>query len=410
MSRSGRGGPAIEVQNVSKRYRLYSERRTTLRERFVRMAGSTYEDFWALRDVSFEVEGGETFGLIGSNGSGKSTLLRLMAGVHRPTGGTVTARGRVSALLELGAGFHPELTGRENVGLNAAILGLSKRYISAQMDEIAEFAGVEHFFDSPVKVYSSGMAIRLGFATAVHINPEILLVDEAISVGDEEFQRKCMEHIYRLRKAGTTIVLVSHSLTTVADLCDRVLWLDHGNPLEVGAAPTVIRSYLKAVNQQDVSTVTVSDDATEVPAPNRFGSGEIRIEGIDFIDVDGNEVGTLISGEACTFRIRFEAHEAMDEVTFGVAFATESGTRIAGPNHGYGPTAVSVRRGPGTAEFHVDELLLQPGRFEITTAVVTRTHAIDHIDGIRDLSVHSDRAVTETGVIRMKGTWNVESH
>jgi ABC-2 type transport system ATP-binding protein/lipopolysaccharide transport system ATP-binding protein len=400
----------VRVRGLSKRYRIYSERRDSLRERFVSRRGSRYEDFWALRDVDLDIPSGQTFGLIGHNGSGKSTLLKLIAGIHRPTEGAVDVRGRVAALLELGAGFHPELTGRENVYLSGAILGLSRRFIDARMDEIVEFAGVSQFFDSPLKVYSSGMAMRLGFAVASHVDADILLVDEAIAVGDEAFQRKCMEHIYRLRKSGTTIVLVSHSMSTVADLCDQALWLDHGSPQEIGPAPSVISSYLTEVNQQEATAEVVSDDGADLPAPNRCGSGEIRIEGIDYVDAAGDVVNTLIAGEACTFRIRFEALEAMDEVTFGVAFDTESGTRIAGPNHGYGPTSVSVRRGPGTAEFHVDELLLQPGRYEITTAVVTRRHAIDHIDGIRDLSVHSDHAVTETGVTRMKGTWRVENH
>ncbi len=410
MSKGARTGPAIRVEHVSKRYRLYTDRRTSLRERFVRMSGSAYEDFWALRDVSFEVERGQTFGVIGHNGSGKSTLLRLMAGVHRPTEGTVKTRGRVGALLELGAGFHPDLTGRENVRLNAAILGIPKKYIAPRMDEIAEFAGVEHFFDSPVKVYSSGMAMRLGFATAVHMNPDILLVDEAISVGDEEFQRKCMDHIYRLRQAGTTVVLVSHALPLVAELCDAALWLEGGKPQLVGRADTVIDAYLQNVNAREVEAV--EEAAAEEPAawpPERthIGSGEIRIRDAEFLTADGHAVDTLLSGEPATVRIHYDAKAAVDDITFGLAFVTDTGTRVAGPNSGFGGDAVRVEVGSGVVEYQVDELLLQPARYRVSAAAVTRQHVVDHVEAGFEVTVRAAHAITEPGLVRLPGRWTV---
>jgi lipopolysaccharide transport system ATP-binding protein len=396
--------PAVEVRNVSKRYRLYAERRDSLRERFVRMGGTPYEDFWALRTINFTVEPGQTVGIIGHNGSGKSTLLRLLAGIHRPTKGSVVTRGRLGSLLELGAGFHPNLSGRDNVRLNAAIHGISRKYIDARLDDIAEFAGVERFFDAPLKVYSSGMAVRLGFATAVHIDPELLLVDEAIAVGDEEFQRKCMEHLHQLRRGGATIVLVSHSMALIAELCDTALWLDEGDQRAIGPADTVISQYLEEVNRRDAESAPAAVGEGAPADVVHVGSGEVRIQGVAFADASGQEVNALLTGEPATIRMRYNALSPMDDVTFGLAFHTETGTWVAGPNSGFGQGA-SVAPGGGIVEFHVPELLLQPSRYRVSAAVVTRKHIIDHVDGEYDLVVHAAHAVTEPGLVRMQGTW-----
>ena len=218
-------------------------------------------DFWVLRDVDVEIPAGSFFGLIGHNGSGKSTLLRLIAGIHRPTRGEITTRGRLSALLELGSGFHPDLTGRENVFLNGAMLGMTRAQMSGAMDEIIDFSGIGDFIDSQVKIYSSGMYVRLGFAVAVNVNPEILLVDEVIAVGDQEFQGRCMEHMNKLLAGGTTIVLVSHSSQLVIDLCDTVGWLDHGRMLEIGDSQTVVDSYLAHVAETSGETLTTRDES-----------------------------------------------------------------------------------------------------------------------------------------------------
>ena len=401
--------PAIEVRSLSKRYRLYTERRDTLRERFIHAGGSKFEDFWALRDVEFDVPRGQTMGIIGNNGSGKSTLLRLMAGIHRPTTGAVVTRGRIGSLLELGAGFHPDLTGRENVRLNAAILGIRRKYVDAQLDDIAEFAGVEHFFDSPLKVYSSGMGIRLGFATAVHVNPDVLLVDEAIAVGDEEFQRKCMDHLHRLRRGGCTIVLVSHSLPLVAELCDVVLWLDQGSPQMIGPADAVIDGYLGEVNRRNTESAAEPEvDADTEPWPPdqvRIGSGEIRIDSVTYADGSGAESTELLAGNVGVFRIHYTASEPMVDLTFGLGFSTETGFRVSGPNSGYGTDAVDIPAGSGTVEFRVDPLLLQPAYYRVSAAVVSRQHVIDHIEAGFDLVVRSSHAITEPGVVRMPGHW-----
>ncbi|MGH8890340.1 MAG: ABC transporter ATP-binding protein, partial [Acidothermaceae bacterium] len=220
------GEIAVRVDNVSKRFRLYHERNQSLKAAMMRGGRANYDEFWALKDVSLEVPTGTTFGLIGQNGSGKSTLLKCMAKILRPDQGSISVHGKVSALLELGAGFHQELSGRENVYLNGSILGLSKKQIDAKFDEIVDFAGLEKFIDTPVKNYSSGMYVRLGFSVAINVDPDVLLVDEVLAVGDENFQRKCSEKFADLRASGKTIVLVSHGLDTVRTMCERAAWLE----------------------------------------------------------------------------------------------------------------------------------------------------------------------------------------
>lgn len=249
---------AIRVDAVSKRFRLERNRPSSLKEAILRMGRTRDTDeFWGLQDINLEIASGSFFGLIGHNGSGKSTLLRLMAGIHRPTLGTVTATGRLAALLELGTGFHPDLTGRENVYLNGAMLGLTRRQMTVSMDEIIDFSGIGDFVDEPVKIYSSGMYVRLGFAVAVNVDPDILLIDEVMAVGDEEFQRKCLKHMDMLRANGTTVVLVSHSTDLMVE-CHEVGWLDHGRLVKVGAADDVVEAYLASVDMTDNTLQTRS--------------------------------------------------------------------------------------------------------------------------------------------------------
>jgi len=242
--------PEIEFRNVTKRFYLKEGR--TLREfaQAVLTRQSLGDEFKALEDVSFKVDRGETLGIVGRNGSGKSTTLKLIAGVTAPSSGKVYVTGRVSPLIELGAGFHPDLTGRENVHLNGSILGMNGREIIEQFDAIVEFAELQDFIDTPVKRYSSGMYVRLGFAVAVHSNPEVLLIDEVLSVGDAFFQEKCLAKMHEFQAAGTTIILVSHSAETITSFCDRVMWLDHGRLLADGPARQVVDEYMAAAPQQ----------------------------------------------------------------------------------------------------------------------------------------------------------------
>ena len=208
-----------------------------------------HEDFWALRDVTFDVPTGSTFGLIGSNGSGKSTLLKCLAKIYYPEKGTIAYRGRIAALLEVGSGFHPELSGRENVFLNGSILGMTKKEVTRKFDEIVDFSGVEQFIDQPVKNYSSGMYVRLGFAIAINVDPDVLVVDEVLSVGDADFQEKCRQKFVDFKQAGKTVVLVSHSMSQVQEMCDHAAWLRHGELVQTGDAKTTIKAYLASLQR-----------------------------------------------------------------------------------------------------------------------------------------------------------------
>jgi ABC-2 type transport system ATP-binding protein len=240
---------AVRVSEVSKRFRLYHERNQTLKSAILRGRTSKHEDFWALNDISFDVLAGETHGLIGSNGSGKSTLLKCLAKIYWPTSGTIEYRGRMASLLEVGSGFHLELSGRENIYLNGSILGMSKKDIDSKFDEIVDFSGVERFLDQPVKNYSSGMYVRLGFSIAINVDPDILVVDEVLSVGDEEFQRKSFQKFRELKKQGKTIILVTHAMPVVRDLCDSVTWLNNGVLQQSGPAQGVVDAYLASVEE-----------------------------------------------------------------------------------------------------------------------------------------------------------------
>lgn len=234
---------AVRVDDVSKKFRLYHERNQSLKSAIMRGRRSVHEDFWALRNISFDVPEGSTFGLIGSNGSGKSTLLKCLARIYYPDTGSITANGKIAALLEVGSGFHPELTGRENIFLNGSILGMSKKEVQTKLDSIIDFSGVEEFIDQPVKNYSSGMYVRLGFSVAIHVDPEILIVDEVLAVGDAEFQAKCRQKFVDFRADGRTVILVSHSMETVKDMCDQAAWLNRGVLEAAGGASEIIASY-----------------------------------------------------------------------------------------------------------------------------------------------------------------------
>lgn len=400
--------PAVIVKDVSKSFRLHTEKRTTLKERFVRGKGAQTKLFHALDQVSFDVPRGQTWALIGHNGSGKSTMLKLLAGVHRPNSGSIVTNGRVSALLELGAGFHAELTGRENIYLNASILGLSRRETERSMDRIIEFAALRPgAIDEPVKTYSSGMYVRLGFAIAVTVDPEILIVDEIIAVGDEEFQRKCFDHLFELRRRGTTIIMVSHAMGLVQDLCDGAVWLDHGRLRAIGESRDVVRQYLDDVNAREASARPSVDEVADESSANagepvRPGSGEVRIESVEGIGPDGEPL--LLTGEPATFRVHYRATVALEDVVFGLGFIHESGVFIAGPNSGSGPAPQSPLESAGTVEFRVPQLSLQPGLYELSAAAVSRGHTFDYVDRGFTLRVRGS-AGEEPGLTKMFGHW-----
>jgi len=397
--------PAITVDNVSKKFRLYNESTRSVKEQFTRRRTGRYEEFWALRDVSLEIGKGEVFGFVGHNGSGKSTLLRCIAGIYQPTMGSVTARGRISALLELGAGFHPELTGRENILMNATILGFHRSEIEPLIPQITEFAGLEDFIDSPVKVYSSGMFVRLGFAVAVNVQPEILIIDEVIAVGDEEFQRKCFEHLYQLRRKGVTIVLVSHGLGLLQTMCDRAMWLERGNVQSIGRALDVVEKYIRKVN--------ADEHQSEVAAPQggmaefgRQGTGDISVSRVEFIDGTGEESSFVASGEPLTIRMHYAAPKEVVNPHFAISIHSDAGFHVTGQwcDRDFG--AVS---GEGFVDFRIDELRLMPGNWEVSTSIYDpkRQHIFDRLERAFHLTVRPSGDSDAFGHTKTIGEWSI---
>jgi ABC-2 type transport system ATP-binding protein/lipopolysaccharide transport system ATP-binding protein len=403
-------GSAITVRDVSKTFRLYTDKPSDLKQAITRLSRARYEEFVALHDVNLDVPGGESFGLVGHNGSGKSTLLRLMARIHQPTSGKVTTHGRVSALLELGAGFHPELSGRENIYLNGAILGLKKRDLDAVFDEIVAFAGLERCIDSPVKVYSSGMYVRLGFAVAVHVDPDILMIDEVIAVGDEEFQRRCMDHLFKLRRDGVTIVLVSHSLPIMQNLCDRLAWLDHGVLQQVGPPGQVVRGYLGQVDDAEEQRLGEHGGAEVTDAKHalRHGTREIEITHFEVLKSGGEPVLMPESNSAVVFRVHYEAHEPVQHPKFGIDFETETGVLLAGHTTTDDGVITGTVTGPGYVDCVVDRLPFNPGVLLVSIGITDEheMHTYDHLYQAYELRVRQGEAPEDRGLIRLAGRWS----
>jgi ABC-type polysaccharide/polyol phosphate transport system ATPase subunit len=392
--------PAVVVHDVSKKFRLYKERNNSLKAALMRGRRAVADDFWALKHVSFEVPRGETFGLIGENGSGKSTMLKCLTKILRPDGGHLEVRGKISALLELGAGFHPELSGRENVYLNGAILGLSKREIDRRFDAIVEFAGIAPFIDEPVKNYSSGMYVRLGFSVAINVDPEVLLVDEVLAVGDENFQRKCSEKFAELKAEGKTIVLVSHSMFSVQNICDRVGWFEHGKLLATGEPRDVIEEY--------TSTVQV-DRETDASGHPRWGSGEVRLTLVELIDHTGTTGTRVHSGERVVIRLHYETTEPVTEPGFSLFIATVNGAPVTGPNSVAAGCVPDKLDGTGVVEVVVDPLTLLAGTYDLTVVVSDRTllHEYDHLQNVIRFDVERGDIREDWGVASLHPRWRI---
>ena len=315
---------AIQIKNVSKRFRVYHQRNTSLKQALVDRQRGRFEEFWAVSDVSVDVPEGESLGIIGENGSGKSTLLKCVAGILIQDKGTIAVQGRLASLLEVGAGFHPDFTGRENIYLNGAILGLPRRYITTILDDIVSFAELEQFIDNPVKTYSSGMYMRLGFAIAVNLDPDIMLIDEVLAVGDEAFQRRCMERINAIRAEGRTLVFVSHALESVRAICDRCLWLDHGAARMLGGVDSVLAAYLAEVDRREAAELEVTEIAEVDTSPGRMG---VRITAIDFSGPDGPTT-VLNTGDPLTISVGYAAPEPLRGARFSITFLRRDGAPI----------------------------------------------------------------------------------
>jgi ABC-2 type transport system ATP-binding protein len=361
-------GAAIEVKGVSKQFRLYHEHYTSLKERVIHFGRIPFEPFWALQDIDFEVEQGSTVGLLGHNGSGKSTLLKCVAGILQPTTGEIRTNGRLAALLELGAGFNQELTGRENIFMNASILGLSKKETERIFDEIVDFAELEKFIDMQVRHYSSGMYVRLGFAVAVNVDPDILLVDEVLSVGDEAFQRKCLDRVARFQREGRTILVVTHAADLVRKVCDRAIVLDHGCMVidaDPGEAVRVFRE-----NLLHGEPIAEPDNPNDPRLREDQATHTVRITNVE-LHHSGELAGRswLLSDEQLTVKIQFEASEANENVQFGIAIGDHEGRLVFATNSTALHHAPGVARGPGEVTFCFERVPLLDGTYRITLGV-----------------------------------------
>ena len=363
---------AVSVDGVSKRFRLYHEKNQYLKSTVLRGKRAKYDEFWALKDISFEIPSGSSFGIIGSNGSGKSTLLKCLAGILTPDTGNITVRGRIAALLELGAGFHPEMSGRENIFLNGAILGMTQRELLRKMDSIIEFAGLEEFIDTPVKNYSSGMTVRLGFAIAINVDPEILIIDEVLAVGDSAFQQKCHEKIEEFKHDGRTIILVSHGLGEVAQLCQTVAWIEKGHLKAIGDGYDVVGEYLGEAND---AAVRQTGEIGE-----RWGTREVEIAGVEFLGLDKKPISSIRSGAPVTLRVNFQAHQQVPEIVVGFRISHLHGTNIWGTNTKRRSVHVGPVSGNGSIDIEMPEFPLLSGTYDLTIAIsdASEVHSFDH--------------------------------
>ncbi len=434
---------AITLRNVSKLYRRYAYRRqfSTLKSALLKgsLAGELSPDevFHAVDDVTFNVRQGTTLGVVGRNGSGKSTLLRLIAGITKPTTGTVDVEGRVSALIELGAGFHPEISGRENVFINGVMLGLSKAEITRRFDEIVEFAELEKFIDAPVKTYSSGMYMRLGFAVAVHVDPDVLLVDEVLAVGDEGFSLKCLDKFGEFKRRGKTILLVTHGLNMVERFCDEALWIDEGKILGAGDPRRVVHSYTTDVEKSEERALAVGDQKVQQtlsePSPDavpggidapvstseppgdmlratqgRWGSGPVRIDTVT-LERDGEETHVFHSGDRLAIRLCVSTETTVTDFVFGISIFNAEGVCCYGTNTDIEEYKSLELVGSGDVIFSIGKLDLVEGTYKLDVAVHTRDGVqYDYHRLLYTFRVKS--SVKDTGVYRPQHVWTFSNN
>lgn len=422
---------SVRFDNISKKFALYHGRARTIQEQFLdlfhrpRQQRPQKEIFWALKDASFEVHTGQTFGLVGSNGSGKSTALKLMAGILEPTSGQVTINGRVSAMLELGAGFHPDLTGRENVFLNGSLMGISRQEMMRCFDDIIEFSELQEFIDMPVKHYSSGMYTRLAFAVAIHVDPEILIIDEVLAVGDGAFQRKCMDHIGTMKREGVTIIMVSHDLDTVARLCNQVAWLDHGRVHRIGDGRSVINEYVAYINEQQQLELErqrqrLEEQANEI-SQHTVGAQEetvnqaisLKQEGellrVETLTPQGRATPIVESGDDLIIRIHYRANVSIERPAFGIAIHRDDGLHITGPNTYMAGYRIDEIDGPGYIDYIMEKVPLLSGRYYISASMYDEEHTYryDYVHQIHSFVVQPRTVWDQLGVVRLPARWQL---
>ena len=392
---------AISINNVSVKYKLFHERSLTLKEtaiNFLKGKRDKYEYLWALNGISISIKKGETVGIIGQNGSGKSTLLKVIAKILEPSEGKIQYNGKLSAMIELGAGFSAELTGEENLYLNGAILGLSKNDIHEKFDEIVEFAELEKFIDIPVKNYSSGMYMRLGFALSTAVDPDILIIDEILAVGDESFQKKCFKKLNEFKQKGKTIIIVSHDLNSIERMCDKAYLIKEGSLISEGHPKEVISFYRNLISRGEIEISNI---------PNRLGGGEVRIEEVGFYNSSGVETDYFNTGDTLKVRIEYHASRRIDKPVFGVAIHSESGVHINGPNTKLSGFEIDFIEGEGALEYTIKSLSLLDGSYYFTAAIFdySCTYPYDYWEKCHQFTVLNSKINEKHGLFYMPSEW-----
>ncbi|MBB6638138.1 ABC transporter ATP-binding protein [Cohnella thailandensis] len=413
---------AISVENLKKSFRVYQEKPATLKEKLLRIRKDQYKEIPIVNDVSFTIKEGEMVGLIGQNGSGKSTLLKLLTQIIYPASGKIQINGRVSSLLELGAGFHPDFTGIENIYMNASIFGLSKKEISKRVDQIIEFSELEEFIHNPVRTYSSGMYMRLAFATAINVEPDVLLVDEVLAVGDASFQRKCLNRIKELKNKNKTIVLVTHDHGVVERLCDRAIWLQAGKIREDGPPTQVVNEYLKYLAEQDASRETagaaeeqivetaelesIEVEENTLDSALRWGSKDIEITGVRTLNRKSSQESLFASVDSMVIEIDYIVRKKLsDTPIFGVAIHTNDRIRVYGTNTQIDEYELDTTIKKGTLQFSIPALQLTEGDYVLDVAVHdTSGKMFDYHTECKAFRVIS--RVRDVGIYQMPHEWN----
>ncbi len=386
----------IRLEDVHKRYRIYRRRYQSVKEILVHRRLGEWQDHWAVKGMNLEVEEGTTLGLLGPNGAGKSTTLKLMARILTPDKGRILTTRRVAGLLELGSGFQLEYTGMENIYLNASLLGLRKRDIKQRMDSIIDFSELGQAINDPLRTYSTGMTMRLAFSVAIHVDPQVLLVDEVLSVGDEAFQKKCLDHITRFQALGGTIVLVSHGMGTVQDMCNQAAWIEGGVVQAMGNPSTVINGYVDRVREREASQAHLD----QVPAVEL---GEVRL-----LNRAGEPVHALLRGEQLTLEVPYRVHRRVEDPVFGVAVMRNDGAYVYGTNTLAEGMHLRPLTKDGTFTFRYDSLPMLGGTYRLSIAVFHESQMLLPIHAHdRTYSFRVEGATKEEGVVRLDHAWNV---
>ncbi len=370
--------PAVRVEGVSKHFRLYHDKYTSLKERALHLGKVPYEEFWALSNIDCEIAEGRTLGVLGRNGSGKSTLLKCIAGILKPSSGRVVVRGQLAAMLELGAGFHPELSGRDNVFLNASLLGMGRKEIERRFDDIVAFAELETFIDNQVKYYSSGMYTRLGFAVAVNVDPDVLLIDEVLAVGDEPFQRKCLARVKEFQEDGRTIVLVSHSADSIRQICDSAIVLDQGKMVAEGTPGEAIRAFrqhlIETGDEIHANLLVPDEDSSAAAAKRPALDQSVTIESVVFEHADdGGTRPYLLPGEAMTVRIGYLVKHPVTDPVFTLEIHDVEGSLVYGADTDALGEPLGYLSGKGYLALLCESVPLLDGTYDVAVGVRART-------------------------------------